>query len=198
MEETNDSNDSITTKTEVATHGDVVLVVGPHNKKIRVYSSVLKNASKYFRVMFGPHFAEGQNLDSDNPKEVSMTEDNAHALEVICNVIHLRNDAVPHSLSPKEIFEIATAADKFDCVVALRYASAIWLNPKGVEDILELGYLMAAAYILDDAQAFGDITISMMLHHQGSYLPLADQVVGLTDWVPWKALCEYRFCRRFC
>ena len=168
MEETDDSNDSITTKIEVATHGDVILVVGPHNKKIQVCSSVLKNASKYFRVMFGPHFAEGQNLDSDNPKDVSMTEDNAHALEVICNVIHLRNDAVPHSLSPKEIFEIATAADKFDCVVALRYASAIWLNPKGVEDILELGYLMAAAYILDDAQAFGDITISMMLHHQGS------------------------------
>ena len=197
MEETNDSNDSITTKIEVATHGDVILVVGPHNKKIQVCSSVLKNASKYFRVMFGPHFAEGQNLDSDNPKEVSMTEDNAHALEVICNVIHLRNDAVPHCLSPKEIFEIATAADKFDCVVALRYASAIWLNPKGVEDILKLGYLMAAAYILDDAQAFGDITISMMLHHQGSYLPLADQVVGLTDWVPWKVLCKYRVCQRF-
>jgi hypothetical protein len=57
---------------------------------------------------------------------------------------------------------------------------------------------MAAAYILDDAQAFGDITISMMLHHQGSYLPLADQVVGLTDWIPWKVLCEYRVCQRFC
>jgi hypothetical protein len=196
MEEANDSNDSITTKIEVATHGDVILVVGPHNKKIRVCSSVLNNASKVFSVMFGPDFAEGQNLDSHDPKEVPMPDDNAHALEIICNVIHLRNDVVPRSLSPKDIFEIAIAADKFDCVVALRYASAAWLNPKGVENILELSYLMSAAYILDDAQAFGDITLSMMLDHKDSYLPLADQGAGISDWVPWKVLCKYQFCQR--
>lgn len=125
-----------------------------------------------------------------------MPDDNAHALEIICNVIHLRNDAVPRSLSPKDIFEIAIAADKFDCVVALKYASAIWLNPKGVENILELSYLMSAAYILDDAQAFGDITLSMMLNHKDSSLPLADQGAGITDWVPWKVLCKYQVCQR--
>ncbi|KAF7671196.1 hypothetical protein GT037_010757, partial [Alternaria burnsii] len=47
---------------------------------------------------------------------------------------------------------------------------------------------MAAAYILNDTQAFGDITISMMLHHQGYHLSLPDQVTGLTDWVSWKVL----------
>ncbi|CAN9212088.1 unnamed protein product [Alternaria alternata] len=186
MENTNDSNDYTITRTGVATYGDVNLVVILYQKDIRVCPSVSNNASKVFKVMFGPHFAEGQNLDSHDPKDVLMSDDNAKALEVIYNIMHVRKDAVPHSFSPKDIFEIATAADKFDCVVALRYGSAIWLSPKGVEDILKLGCLMAVSYILDDAQASGDITVSRMLHHQGSYLALANQVIGLADWVPWK------------
>jgi hypothetical protein len=73
--------------------------------------------------------------------------------------MHLWNDAVPQSLSPNDIFEVAVAADKFDCVVALKYASTLWLNLKGVNGVSELGYLMAAAYMLDNAQAFSDITL---------------------------------------
>lgn len=96
------------------------------------------------------------------------------------------------SLSPNDIFEVAVAADKFDCVVALKHASTLWLNPKGVTGILEFGYLMAAAYILDNAQAFSDITLLMVLHHADSFLPLAEQVIGFIDFVPWKALCKYQ------
>jgi hypothetical protein len=196
MEATEGSDDSVIARTEIATNGDVVFVVGPHSKKIRVCSIILKNASIYFRAMFGPHFAEGKDLKSNNPKEILMPDDNANALEVICNVIHLRNDAVPQSLSPNEIFEVAVTADKFDCVIALKLASTIWLNPKGIQGISELGYLMAAAYILDNARAFSDITLSMVLHHTDSYLPLADLVIGLIDFVPWKALCKYQVCER--
>jgi hypothetical protein len=192
MEATKSSNDSLVTRAEIATNGDVVLVVGPHSKKIRVCSSILENASKYFRTMFGPHFAEGKDLNSNDPKEILMPYDNANALEIICNIMHLRNDAVPRSLSPNDIFEVAVAADKFDCVVALEHASTLWLNPKGVTGISEFGYLMAAAYILDNAQAFSDITLSMVLHHADSFLPLAEQVIGLIDFVPWKALCKYQ------
>jgi hypothetical protein len=146
--------------------------------------------------MFGPHFAEGKDLKSDDPKEILMPDDNANALEAICNVIHLRNDAVPESLSPDDIFQIAITADKFDCVIALKHASTVWLNPKGIEGISELGCLMVAAYILDNAQAFSDITLSMILHHTGSYLPLADEVIGLIEFLSWKALCKYQVCER--
>ncbi|KAH7344380.1 hypothetical protein BKA66DRAFT_434194, partial [Pyrenochaeta sp. MPI-SDFR-AT-0127] len=175
-------------RTEIATNGDVILVVGPQGKKIRVCSFILQNASTYFRAMFGPHFAEGKDLKSNDPKEMLMPGDNANALEIICNIMHLQNDAVPQSLSPSDIFDIAIAADKFDSVIALKHVSTLWLKPKGVESISELGYLMAAAYILDNAQAFSEITLSMVFCHTGSYLPLADQVIGLIDFVPWKTL----------
>jgi hypothetical protein len=196
MEATESSNDSVIAQTEIATNGDLVFVVGPHSKKMQVSSFILKNASPYFRAMFGSHFAEGKDLKSDDPKEILMPDDNANALEVICNIIHLRNDAVPESLSPNDIFQIAIAADKFDCIVALKHVSTIWLNPKGIQGISELGYLMVAAYILDNARAFSDITLSMMLHHTDSYLPLADEVIGLIDFLPWKALCKYQVCER--
>ena len=191
METTKSSNDSLVARVQIATNGDVVLVVGPHRKEIQVCSFILKNASTYFRAMFGPHFAEGKDLNSNDPKEVLMPYDNANALEVICNIVHLRNDAVPQSLSPTEILELAVAADKFDCIVALKHASTLWLNPKSVTGISELGYLMAAAYILDNAQAFSDITLAMILHHTDSFLPLAEEAIGLIDFVPWKALCKY-------
>ena len=80
MENTNDSNDYTITRTGVATYGDVNLVVILYKKEIRVCPSVSNNASKVFKVMFGPHFAEGQNLDSHDPKDVLMSDDNAKAL----------------------------------------------------------------------------------------------------------------------
>jgi hypothetical protein len=185
------ADDAATARTEIATNGDVVLVAGPHGKKIQVSSSALRTASTYFGAMFGPRFAEGQGLNSNGPKEILMPDDNANAVEVICNIMHFRNEAIPQSLSPTEVFEIAVAADKFNCVVALKHASAIWLNPDGVKSITELAYLMAAAYIFDNAQAFSRVTLAMVLRHTGSYLPLAEQLIDLFDFVPGKILCKY-------
>jgi hypothetical protein len=191
---TNNSIESSTPMTEIVANGDIILVVGPDEKKIQVHSFCLKNASKYFKAMFGPHFSEGQDLAGSSPKEIRMPDDSANALEIICNIIHHRNDAVPESLKPDEIFEIAVAADKFDCVVALKHASTLWLNPRNVKGIFELGRLMAAAYILDNARAFNEITRSMILRYNESYLPLADKTVGLIDFIPWKTFCKYQLC----
>ena len=80
--------------------GDVVIVVGPEEKRMRVSSTILKNASKYFAALLGPHFREGQDVGKNLSKEITMPEEGAQSLEVIFNVIHLRNEAVPKSLTP--------------------------------------------------------------------------------------------------
>lgn len=41
-------------------------------------------------------------MNSDNSKEILMPDDNANALEVICNIMHLWNDAVPHRESARD------------------------------------------------------------------------------------------------
>jgi hypothetical protein len=176
------------TSVPIAANGDVYLLVGPDSKRLRVSSQILRNASTYFSNLFGPNFAEGQNLSSSDPKEVPMPDDDARAVETICNIIHLRNDAVPLSLAPKEVFEIAVAADKFDCASAVKLASIFWLKTSGteVQVVSELAHLMGAAYILDNGDAFGEITLAMMMRHKESYLPLADY---LFNFVPWEVLC---------
>jgi hypothetical protein len=185
-------SDSTSSSTAViAPNGNVILVVGPHERRIQVSSSVLQNASKYFCNMFGPHFLEGQDLGGNDPKEIVMPDDDANVLEIICNIFHLRNDAVPETLSPTVILEIAVAADKFDCIVAIKLASTLWLVPKENHSIIELGQLMAAAYVLNNARSFKEITLSMILGHKDSYLPLADEEVGLVNKVPWETVCEY-------
>jgi hypothetical protein len=183
-EELNDS--SLTSIAEIATNSDIILVVGLEKRKLQVNSSILKNASKVFNAMFGPHFSEGQNLPGNSPKEVSMPEDNADALTIICRILHLRNDLIPDSLTSSEILQIAIAADKFDCVMRLKFHTAQWLNPGNTQDILELGRLSVASYILDNAWAFGQLTLAMIVRSKDSYIPLADE---FGDLIPWKTFC---------
>ncbi|KAF2826075.1 hypothetical protein CC86DRAFT_259741, partial [Ophiobolus disseminans] len=87
---------------------------------LRISSQILRNALTYFTILFGLNFAEGQNLSSSDLKEVLMLDDNARAMEMICNIIQLRNNAVPLSLALEEVFEVAVATDKFNCTSAVK------------------------------------------------------------------------------
>ncbi|KAF2821284.1 hypothetical protein CC86DRAFT_426506 [Ophiobolus disseminans] len=172
---TDTSDTLVSPESNIAPNGDVIFVVGPEPRKLRVHSAILRYASKYFENMFGPHFAEGQDLGQNSPKEISMPDDNATA-----------NNEVPSRLKPDVMFHIAVAADKFDCAVAIKPSNSLWLKPDGVEDIVGLGYLMAAAYILDDATAFSEITLAMAMRHNESYLLLVRKIDCLLDYVPWE------------
>jgi hypothetical protein len=138
--------------------------------------------------MFGPHWSEGQDLSKEFPKEVPLTEDDADAMRTICCVIHHRNDAVPQALTTSEVLQIAIEADKYDCRIALKYASIQWLQPRDNADMVEQGYLMAAAYLIGNMETFAAHTLALILHYAGSYLELLDkELIGQT--VPWKVFC---------
>lgn len=69
--------------------GDVVLNLP--RIRLLVSSKVLALNSRPFRVMFGPHFREGQSLDTATPTEISLLDDNSDGMELLCNVLHLRS-----------------------------------------------------------------------------------------------------------
>ncbi|CAO2658413.1 Nn.00g061360.m01.CDS01 [Neocucurbitaria sp. VM-36] len=186
---TENNNEFQNVMTEIAANGDVILVVGANHRRLRIRSSSLINVSDHFRAMFGPDFSEGQDLSADRPKEVPWPDDDADAVEVICNVIHHRNDAVPETLDPAKVFKIAVASDKCLCVVAMKHASTRLLEPTETMDISGLGQLMAAAYLLDNPRAFSEITLAMLFRHKGSYLELAEPDLGLVDFIPMRIFC---------
>ena len=50
-------------------------------------------------------------------------------MQIICNVLHQRNDFVPESLDTSEILGIAVLTDKYACMVAMKYVAKIWMLP---------------------------------------------------------------------
>ena len=185
-----DRNDKPCPLSDIAPDGDVVLVVGPQHVRLRVHSQCLRCASKTFGVMFGPDWSEGQGLSKNSPQEIPLVDDDADALRTICCIIHHRNDAVPpsQSLTPKEILQIAITSDKYDLGIALKYASAQWLKPRDCADMMDMGYLLAAAFLFDETELFAANTLALILQCKGSYLELMDDKV-LNEFLPWKTIC---------
>lgn len=157
---------------DIVPDGDVILVVGIEMKRLRAYSLTLKSASTVFRAMLGPRFSEGQKLNDNGSTEIDMPEDDAEAMEIMLNVIHGCNNKVHDALDASRVLRVAITADKFDCKVALAFAIRVWLNCANVTDSNQLWQLLKAAYWFDNPESFEEISLRLMLHHQGSYLQL--------------------------
>ena len=172
----------------IAFYGDLILVVGEKKTRLRVHSVCMKIASKVFDAMLGPHFSEGQPSNGNHPKEIPMPDDNATAMATICKVLHHRNDLLPDCLEPSDLPEIALVADKYDCVLALKYAMIQWLNFKEPVAFIDLGSLLIAAYVFDNSDAFRRVTQNLITGTYHSYHSLMDIRYG--DVIPSSIFCK--------
>src|SRR5437667_9691364 len=107
-------NDKPDRVADISPDGDVILIVGVENLRLKVYSQCLRSASKIFGAMFGPDWTEGQRLSKESPTEVPLLEDDADAMWMICCIVHHRNDLVPQHLTAKEVLQIAIEVDKYE------------------------------------------------------------------------------------
>jgi hypothetical protein len=175
---------------EVVPDGDCILTVGPEKVKMRVNSLFLKAASEPFRAMLGPGWKEGNKLrDGADAVEIPLPDDDATAIQLLCAVVHHQNgsDTIPRQLAVRTILNIAMAADKYDCVRALKFASESWLQPSW-DRVDDLMVLAAAAYLLENAEAFWEITKKMILNHDGSFTTL--NCAEVEDVMDWKVFCK--------
>jgi len=147
---------------EFSPTGDIVLVVGNPQRRYLVSSHFLIHGSPVFRAMLGPHFAEGQNLSSSDPKEVAL-EDDADYMEWLCAILHFKNNDVPAELSPAQVLAFAVMADKYSCVESVKLATIKWLLDASKSMSFDsLKVVLAAAFLLDDAGAFLQISQSLV------------------------------------
>ncbi|KAF5668771.1 btb poz domain-containing protein [Fusarium denticulatum] len=171
---------------DIVTDGDVILVVGPDKRKLRVKSMLLMAASKPFSAMLGPSWKEGHDMrQHGGSHEVLLPDDNASAMEIICSVIHFQNHKIPQTLPASDVLAVTLAADKYDFLNAIQLAQRAWLWEVKVkpEDLM---LLAAVAYLIRDAQAFRDITAALVLNHHGSYLALSGE--DTESIMPWEVL----------
>lgn len=139
--------------------------------------------------MFSPDWKEGQDLlNRDGPAELLLPEDNAAALKIICSVIHHQNGEDTQTLAAGDILAVAVTADKYDCVKALRWASESWLRPS-TDEPGNLMLLTPAAYLFQNAQAFKDITRSLICDYDGPYLALSCEEVESA--MTWRVFCKW-------
>ncbi|KAF5702947.1 hypothetical protein FGLOB1_9320 [Fusarium globosum] len=175
------------TVVEIAPDGDLFLIVGPEETKLRVRSMLLMAASKPFSVMFGPNWKEGHDMHGrGSPFDLSLPDDNANALKIICSIIHYQNEEIPRTLTASDVFAVAVAADKYDCVNALKFASETWLRISS-DEAGNLMLLTAAAYLFQNAKAFKKITGALVLNYDGPYHALSSD--EFESVIPWRVFC---------
>ena len=90
---------------------------------------VLRLASPVLATLIGPRFAEGHalrrsKLESNEPAEIELQDDDAKALGTMLKIIHMC--PVPKYISKEELIELARVVDKYMCQRACSGKAIIW------------------------------------------------------------------------
>lgn len=158
---------------------DIIFVFdhGEEVTKMRVSSQVLRTSCKTFHTMFGPDFAEGQELDAKNPKEKAL-DDDVFAMKTIFQVLHHKCEKIPRTFDLDELKTIAQVIDKYGLNDAMKYAMQDWLDPihhrqiERNEFIARMCTMLKIAVELKYPMAFKWITLELLRYSSVSYYHL--------------------------
>ena len=118
-----------------------------------------------------------------------MPDDDAKAMIFICNVIHHRNDTLPDVLQPAELADIAVAADKYDCLLTLKFAMNQRLDWEELVTFSSLGSVLIAAYVFDNSNAFKRVTRRLVTGFSDPYHWLIKE--DSDSIMPWSIYCKF-------
>lgn len=171
---------------------DAVLVVGDNQDEIEISTSFVSAASKVFKAMFSLNFSEGQELSVQKPKRIRLEEDNAVALRYLCAVFHHRLEFLPLKVAPVELYNVAIAANKYDCAKLLKYPARHWMrqicNEMPCFPVMwPYPRLLAASFVFDDSEGCEVVSHLYTLNGSGAAEDLDAEVASL---VPERAFRE--------
>ncbi|KAJ3547296.1 hypothetical protein NM208_g1585 [Fusarium decemcellulare] len=180
----------------IARDGDVILIAGPQKKMLRVHSQCLCAASSVFDTWLRPRWRKGE-MSSEDPLGVELSKDDADAIRLVCLVVHHRYDEIPENLTPEELLQVAIVVEKYLLTTAFRYVRARWFKTQNnFDDILVgNGYMLAAAYLLGDAEAFAAhshalvLNINAPFHYLMKEMPLKKFLPLEMNWLS----CEQHY-----
>lgn len=156
-------DESIQDNVDIDPRGDVILIVGPTHKKLRVSSSALSFASSVLRAMLNSSFLEG--TITNGMREISLPDDDAEAFTVLCNIAHLRAKSV--DFSSFSLFErLSVLCDKYDATEAAMPWSTVYFlqHVNGYEDpIAPLNMkMLQIAFAYNNTLAFAKVSKAVL------------------------------------
>ena len=173
----------------LAADGDVILVVGPRKKCIRVCSVTLSRASSVFAALFGPQFREGQQARSSSaPVDIALPNDNADDFLFVCRVLHFQAPAL-ESMSgiegSKKLLELSSLVDKYALANAFMYSARMlmtfWLDSHAedvVADSNALVNVVSAAYLFEEPYCFKRATRRLIRKSNARITTLCTEACG--------------------
>lgn len=170
---------------DIARNGDVILVIGPDRLRYRVSSTIMRNASEIFDVLFGPHFSEGQDLDVRKPKEIPLPEDDVGAMSALCGLIHLRRNDLATYIGASACLKIARLVDKYALCNAIYLPVDQWLTPPPGTSSEDLSNLLLAAELMDHDRGFDRITKLLITETTEPFHIFLSFPCEEESWVTW-------------
>ena len=150
--------------------GDVCFVTKnkeDHSKTGFVVSSVVVSlASKVFKALLGPSFAEGRALrqtPNGTPLDIQLPEDNPMGMRLMLEFLHFCSR--PATLTFDELTELATVVDKYRCGDIFTAQATVWMR-----DLLEfegfskdLRHYLGASVAFRSAEIYTYVSIGIAL-----------------------------------
>lgn len=154
---------------EITSRGDLTLVIGKEKVRLRVHSAVMRDGSPVFDEWLGCTPGWGPMILKENPRELSLEDDDPEAIRLLCSILHCTITASPPA--PTSILRLAEAALRYDSVSKVSLTVRVWYNKlaSSQEEVDELWPLLLAADILHLDDFFADVSLQLLLKHSGSF-----------------------------
>lgn len=128
-------------------------------KSFLVSSNILQLVSPYFVRLLGPHFKEGTKLLNEERPIIELKGDDVTLMSMILHVFHHRGNT-KSAVFPKDLARLAIICDKYSLTTALEVWIDRWFSfaEKRISSSKDMGYLLVAAFLLDDATKFRELS----------------------------------------
>ena len=173
------TNDTV----NIATEGDLLVIVGPHARHLRVYSLFLENCSCTLKQIISS--AKRSSVSSKTKNlEIALPADDGDAFEVLCRHIHQAN-ASSLKVTVKLAEEVALLAKKYECIDSFVYAADYWLrnlSEPASKSVQAYWNLAVTALVFKNAEWFRKYSFRLLNSYHGSFLAFTaechDQLLG--------------------
>lgn len=133
---------------------------------------MLSRGSSVFKAMLSSTFKEGTQRQANGVTKILLPLDDAAAMSIICNLLHLQSDNVQNTLSMSELLRVAALVENYEVGRAIKLTAQCWIvSLQDSVDDADRQRLLVAAFKLQHAEGFRNVGQQIVLRNK-AMLPI--------------------------